>query len=162
MGDLSQGIPFAHTLTRTGTLSLTNIAVRVSEPAAEGEHLRLEIKPMAAPAIGPDQCLSEVSAAGRDGTHARYLMVEAASVPEKPSTISREEAGAVGVPFITAYEGLREAGGVQASDVVLVSGGATARSDRPRSSSRRWLGQGCSWSNAVRSPSWDTPAAPST
>ncbi len=30
-------------LTRTGTMSLTNLAVRVSEPAAEGEHLRLEI-----------------------------------------------------------------------------------------------------------------------
>ncbi len=40
-------------------MSLTNIAVRVSEPAAEGEHLRLEIEPMAAPTIGPDQCLVE-------------------------------------------------------------------------------------------------------
>ncbi len=45
-------------------MSLTNLAVRVSEPAAEGEHLRLEIEPMASPAIGPDQCLIEVSAAG--------------------------------------------------------------------------------------------------
>ncbi len=45
-------------------MSLTNLAVRVSEPAAEGEHLRLEIEPMAAPVIGPDQCLIEVSAAG--------------------------------------------------------------------------------------------------
>ena len=45
-------------------MSLTKLAVRVSEPAAEGEHLRLEIEPMAAPVIGPDQCLIEVSAAG--------------------------------------------------------------------------------------------------
>ena len=59
----------------------------------------------------------------RDGTHARYLVVEAAAVREKPSTISLEEAGAIGVPFITAYEGLREAGGVAADDVVLVLGG---------------------------------------
>ncbi len=51
-------------ITGTGTRSLTNLTVRVSEPAAEGEHLRLEIEPMASPAIGPGQCLIEVSAAG--------------------------------------------------------------------------------------------------
>lgn len=59
----------------------------------------------------------------RDGTHARYLVVDAAAVREKPSTISLPEAGAIGVPFITAYEGLREAGGVRVDDVVVVLGG---------------------------------------
>jgi NADPH:quinone reductase-like Zn-dependent oxidoreductase len=59
----------------------------------------------------------------RDGTHAAYLVVDAAHLREKPASVSLLEAGAVGVPFITAYEGLREAGGVQASDVVLVFGG---------------------------------------
>ncbi len=49
-------------------MSLTNLAVRVSEPAAEGERLRLEIEPMAVPAIGPEQCLIEVSAAGVDAS----------------------------------------------------------------------------------------------
>jgi NADPH:quinone reductase-like Zn-dependent oxidoreductase len=58
----------------------------------------------------------------RDGAHARYLMLNAAGIREKPANISLVEAGAVGVPFITAYEGLREAGGVQPQDVVLVLG----------------------------------------
>jgi len=59
----------------------------------------------------------------RDGTHARHLVMDASRVREKPSTLSLREAGAVGVPFITAYEGLREAGGVRKGDVVLVLGG---------------------------------------
>lgn len=59
----------------------------------------------------------------RDGTHARYLVVPAESVREKPKSISMLEAGAVGVPFITAYEGLRRAGLPQKDDVVLVLGG---------------------------------------
>jgi NADPH2:quinone reductase len=58
----------------------------------------------------------------RDGTHARHLVLPAANLQEKPGTISLAEAGAVGVPFITAYAGLREAGSVQRGDVVLVLG----------------------------------------
>ena len=58
----------------------------------------------------------------RDGTHARYLVLDAAYVREKPGTVTLAEAGAVGVPFVTAYEGLREAGSVQPGDVVLVLG----------------------------------------
>ena len=59
----------------------------------------------------------------RDGTHARHLVIDASRVRTKPSTLSLREAGAVGVPFITAYEGLRQAGGVSKGDVVLVLGG---------------------------------------
>jgi NADPH:quinone reductase-like Zn-dependent oxidoreductase len=59
----------------------------------------------------------------RDGTHARYLVVPVESVREKPKSVSMLEAGAVGVPFITAYEGLRRAGLPQKNDVVLVCGG---------------------------------------
>jgi NADPH:quinone reductase len=58
-----------------------------------------------------------------DGTHGRHLVIDAAHVRTKPSILSLREAGAVGVPFITAYEGLREAGGVHPGDVVLVLGG---------------------------------------
>jgi len=58
----------------------------------------------------------------RDGTHARYLVVSAQSVREKPANLTMDEAGAVGVPFITAFEGLRRAGGAKAGDVVLVLG----------------------------------------
>jgi NADPH2:quinone reductase len=58
----------------------------------------------------------------RDGTHSRHLVLPAANLIEKPAAISLAEAGAVGVPFITAYEGLREAGPVHQGDVVLVLG----------------------------------------
>src|SRR4029077_6116708 len=58
-----------------------------------------------------------------DGTHARHLVIDASRVRTKPSTLSLREAGAVGVPFITAYEGLRQAGGVNEDDIVLVLGG---------------------------------------
>ncbi len=58
----------------------------------------------------------------RDGTHASHLLLNAAHVREKPSTITLAEAGTVGVPFVTAWEGLREAGSVQPDDVVLVLG----------------------------------------
>ncbi len=58
----------------------------------------------------------------RDGAHASYLVVDRAQVRLKPSAISLREAGAVGVPFITAYEGLRRAGLPKAGDVVLVLG----------------------------------------
>jgi len=58
----------------------------------------------------------------RDGTHSRHLVLPAANLTEKPAAISLAEAGAVGVPFITAYEGLREAGPVRQGDVVLVLG----------------------------------------
>ncbi|WP_420715532.1 quinone oxidoreductase family protein [Cupriavidus sp. D39] len=59
----------------------------------------------------------------RDGTHGRYLTIDAQSVRAKPAALSLLEAGAVGVPFITAYEGLRRAGMPSAGDVVLVCGG---------------------------------------
>ena len=58
----------------------------------------------------------------RDGTHARYLTVPVGSVRAKPSNLSMEEAGAIGVPFVTALEGLQRAGGVEQGDVVLVLG----------------------------------------
>lgn len=57
-----------------------------------------------------------------DGTHGRFLVTQAAGVRCKPTRLTMEEAGAIGVPFITAHEGLRRAGGVKAGDVVLVLG----------------------------------------
>ncbi|KAI3590255.1 Quinone oxidoreductase [Cupriavidus sp. U2] len=59
----------------------------------------------------------------RDGTHAKYLRIGVEAVRAKPPAVSLIEAGAVGVPFITAYEGLRRAGMPKAGDVVLVGGG---------------------------------------
>lgn len=58
----------------------------------------------------------------RDGTHARHIVLPTASLAEKPTAMTLAEAGAIGVPFITAYEGLRGAGPVGPDDVVLVLG----------------------------------------
>ncbi|HVV41782.1 MAG TPA: zinc-binding alcohol dehydrogenase family protein [Nitrobacter sp.] len=58
----------------------------------------------------------------RDGTHATHLAVEAGAVVEKPRGISFAEAAGIGVPFVTAMEGLRRAGLPKPGDDVLVFG----------------------------------------
>jgi NADPH:quinone reductase-like Zn-dependent oxidoreductase len=58
----------------------------------------------------------------RDGSHARYLVLPESALRAKPQGISMDEAGAVGVPFVTAYEGFRRSGMPQAGQTVLVLG----------------------------------------
>src|SRR4051812_4594362 len=58
----------------------------------------------------------------RDGTHATHLVVEAAALVEKPTSISMEEAAGIGVPFVTAIEGFRRAGAPEPQDTVLIMG----------------------------------------
>src|SRR5882672_3577485 len=58
----------------------------------------------------------------RDGTHATHLAVEADAVVEKPKSLSWDEAAGIGVPFVTAMEGLRRAGIPKAGETVLVMG----------------------------------------
>ena len=58
----------------------------------------------------------------RNGSHARFMVLPLAAVQEVPKGISMEEAGAVGVPFVTACEGFSRAGGVKAGQTVVVLG----------------------------------------
>ena len=58
----------------------------------------------------------------RDGSHATHLLLDAASLRDKPARLSFQEAGSIGVPFVTASQGFREAGGIRADDVVAVLG----------------------------------------
>jgi NADPH:quinone reductase len=58
----------------------------------------------------------------RDGTYATHLAVEAEAVVDKPRAISWEEAAGIGVPFVTAMEGLRRAGLPKPDETVLVMG----------------------------------------
>ena len=58
----------------------------------------------------------------RDGTHATHLVVEADAAVDKPAGISWDEAAGIGVPFVTAMEGLRRAGVPKAGETVLVMG----------------------------------------
>lgn len=57
-----------------------------------------------------------------DGTHASHLILDIDCISEKPSTISLLEAGATGVPFVTAWEGLRRAGFPKEGEAVVVFG----------------------------------------
>ncbi len=58
----------------------------------------------------------------RDGTHASHIIVPRSYVRLKPAAVPLLEAGAVGVPFITAYEGFRRAGMPKPGDIVCVMG----------------------------------------
>src|SRR5207253_3126048 len=58
----------------------------------------------------------------RDGTHATHLAVEGEAVVDKPRGISWEEAAGIGVPFVTAMEGLHRAGLPKSDEIVLVMG----------------------------------------
>jgi NADPH:quinone reductase len=57
-----------------------------------------------------------------DGTHATHLAVELEATVEKPRSMSWEEAAGIGVPFVTAMEGLRRAGLPEAGETVLIMG----------------------------------------
>ncbi len=58
----------------------------------------------------------------RDGSHGHFLELPAAALRAKPVNISMDEAGSVGVPFVTAYEGFRRSGMPRAGQVVMVLG----------------------------------------
>ncbi len=58
----------------------------------------------------------------RDGTHANYLRLPVAAVRAKPANISLQAGGAIGVPFVTAFEGFRRSGMPQPGDAVLIFG----------------------------------------
>jgi NADPH:quinone reductase len=56
----------------------------------------------------------------RDGTHASHLIVHRDAVVAKPAAMTLQEAGALGVPFVTALEGFHRSGMPGPGDVVLV------------------------------------------
>lgn len=57
----------------------------------------------------------------RDGTHATHLVVPLDAVVEKPAALTLQEAGALGVPFVTALAGFHRSGMPKPGDVVLVT-----------------------------------------
>lgn len=58
----------------------------------------------------------------RDGSHASYLVLPESAVRAKPAALSFLEAGSIGVPFVTAFEGFRRSGLPQPGDAVLIFG----------------------------------------
>ena len=61
----------------------------------------------------------------RDGSHAEYVVVPVEAVALKPEALSFAQAAAVGVPWITAWEGV-ERSGITAGTNVLVIGASGA------------------------------------
>jgi NADPH:quinone reductase-like Zn-dependent oxidoreductase len=58
----------------------------------------------------------------QDGSHASHMIVEADAVVEVPHGIDIKEAAGIGVPFVTAWEGLRRAGLPEPGETVLILG----------------------------------------
>lgn len=58
----------------------------------------------------------------RDGSHGGWLLLPESALREKPARLGMDEAGSVGVPFITAVEGFRRSGWPRAGQVVAVMG----------------------------------------
>lgn len=58
----------------------------------------------------------------RDGSHAAFLDLPVEALQERPQALTMAEAGAVGVPFVTASEGFRRSGAPEPGQVVLVLG----------------------------------------
>jgi NADPH:quinone reductase-like Zn-dependent oxidoreductase len=62
----------------------------------------------------------------RDGTHAEQVVLPVDGVARRPANLSVQEAAAVGVPFVTAWSALVDAGRLTAGEWVVVSGAAGA------------------------------------
>jgi NADPH:quinone reductase-like Zn-dependent oxidoreductase len=58
----------------------------------------------------------------RDGTHATHLVVPSDAAVDKPAALTLREAGALGVPFVTALAGFHRSGMPKPNDVVMVMG----------------------------------------
>ena len=56
----------------------------------------------------------------RDGSHAEYILVPAASLRRKPKALDFDQAASVGVNFITAWKGLVQAAALRAGETVLI------------------------------------------
>lgn len=58
----------------------------------------------------------------RDGAHAEFLLVDIASLHDKPANLSMLEAAGIGVPFCTAWIGLVDYAAVEPGETVAVMG----------------------------------------
>jgi NADPH2:quinone reductase len=79
--------------------------------------------------IGPENILGKMvfGSSGdlgirQDGAQTSHMVVEADAVVEVPSGVDVREAAGIGVPFVTALEGLQRAGLPKAGETVLVLG----------------------------------------
>ncbi len=62
----------------------------------------------------------------RPGAHAQFVTLPSSWLSEKPEALSLEQAAAVGVPYITAWQSLIEVGHLQKGERLLITGAAGA------------------------------------
>ena len=62
----------------------------------------------------------------RDGSHAEYVVVPAETLALKPKSLSMEQAGAIGIPYITAWASVVNAAQIQPGETILIVGAAGA------------------------------------
>ena len=62
----------------------------------------------------------------RDGSHAEYVVVPAETLALKPKSLSMEQAGAVGIPYISAWASVVDAAQIQPGETILIVGVAGA------------------------------------
>jgi NADPH:quinone reductase len=75
----------------------------------------------------------------RDGAHREYLVMPVDWLSAKPVLLSMEQAAAVGVPYVTAWSALMQAGGLEPGETVLVVG-ATGAVGRAATQIAHWKG----------------------
>ena len=62
----------------------------------------------------------------RDGSHAEYVVVPLETLALKPKSLSMEQAGAIGIPYITAWASVVNAAQIQPGETILIVGAAGA------------------------------------
>src|SRR5271156_2740216 len=62
----------------------------------------------------------------RDGSHAEYVVVPAETLSLKPKSLTMAQAGAIGIPYITAWASVVNAAQIQPGETMLIVGAAGA------------------------------------
>jgi NADPH:quinone reductase len=62
----------------------------------------------------------------RDGSHAEYVVAPVETLSPKPKSLSMAQAGAIGIPYITAWASVVNAVQIQAGETILIVGAAGA------------------------------------
>src|SRR5262245_21075869 len=60
----------------------------------------------------------------RPGTHARFVALPETWLSRKPARLSMTEAGAIGRPYLAAWETMIEAGELKPGETIVITGGA--------------------------------------
>jgi NADPH:quinone reductase len=66
----------------------------------------------------------------RDGTHAEFIAIPSSWLAEKPKHLSMTRAAACGIPYVTAWMGLVDAGDLQREEQILITGALRLRRAR--------------------------------